>query len=182
MPDVDIWEKELEKRVYNDSNPKGAQKKLNPDMADMSDDDIRSKIAEGHRYQFIGRVGRFYPIRSGKGGGLQMVLRDGKYNSVSGSKGYRWLEAEYVKSAHKEKDIDQAYHDAMAKGAIESVEKFGSFERFIDLTKPYDSPGSLDILETASVVPCGDGKYNTCMECPSCEGDVCHRGDRKSVG
>lgn len=176
LPNVDIWEKELEKRVYNDANPDKAQKKLNPDMADLSDDDIRAEIAKGHSYQFIGRVGRFYPIRSGKGGGLQMVLRDGKYNSVSGSKGYRWLEAEYVKSAHKEKDIDSTYHDAMAKEAMESVEAFGSFERFIDLSKPYDSPVSLDLLDTASVVPCGDGKYNTCMECPSCEGDICHRG------
>lgn len=176
MPNVDIWETELERRLFNEANPNSPQKKLSKDMADCTDDDIREEIAKGHNYQFIGRVGRFYPIAPGKGGGLQMVLRDGKYNSVSGSKGYRWLEAELVKNLHKEGDRDIRYHDEMARSSIAKFNKFGDFDRFIDLSRPYDAKPVVDISTQSSVVPCGDNKYNTCLECPQCENDICHRG------
>lgn len=167
MPNVDIWEKELDRRITNANNPDKQKMKLNPKMADLSDDDIRAEIAKGHNYQFIGRVGRFYPIKPGKGGGWQMVLRDGKYNSVSGSKGYRWLEAELVKNLHKEGDRDIRYHDEMVRKSIAKFNKFGDFDRFIDLSRPYEA--SVDI-------PCGKTEYTSCSECPECEGDVCHRG------
>lgn len=167
MPNVDIWEKELEHRITNANNPDKPKMKVNSKMADLSDDDICEEIAKGHSYQFIGRVGRFYPIAPGKGGGLQMVLRDGKYNSVSGSKGYRWLEAELVKNLHKEGDRDIRYHDEMVRKSITKFNKFGDFDRFIDLSRPYESP--VDI-------PCGKSEYTSCSKCPECEGDVCHRG------
>lgn len=176
MPNVDIWEKELDRRITNANSPDKPKMKLNPKMADLSDDDIREEIAKGHNYQFIGRVGRFYPIAPGKGGGLQMVLRDGKYNSVSGSKGYRWLEAELVKNLHKEDDRDIRYHDEMVRSSIAKFNKFGSFDRFIDLSRPYE-PTYIDIpAQDTSIVPCGDNNYNTCLECPQCENDICHRG------
>lgn len=166
-PNVDIYETELERRSFNANNPDAPRLKLNPKLSSVSDDDIRAEIAKGHNYQFVGRVGRFYPIKPGKGGGWQMVLRDGKYNSVSGSKGYRWLEAELVKNLHKEGDRDIRYHDEMVRKSIAKFNKFGSFDRFIDLSRPYEPP--VDI-------PCGKTEYTSCHECPECEGDVCHRG------
>ena len=80
----------------------------------------------------------------------------------------------------------------MADEAIKTIEKFGSFDRFIDTSRPYEDDHmrskardiSVDLDEDddppwsdlPSVVPCGDGKYNTCMECPNCNGDECKAG------
>ena len=189
LPDVDIYEKELAKRMSGDI----AKRKKKNGLEDYSDDDLKEEIAKGHDYKFVGRIGRFIPIRPGKGGGVLTVLRDGKYNAVSGSKGYRWLEAEIVKELGTESDWDKDYHEAMVTDSINKISKFGSFDRFIDLSRPYEDnrpkPKAVDISSTVEenddrapwedlppVVPCGDGKYNTCMECPSCKGDECMRG------
>lgn len=183
-PDVSVYEKERDRRIYNKTNSDDKMK-LNPELSEYTDDALAREIEKGHNYKFVGRVGRFYPIKPGAGGGLQMVYRNNKYDSVSGSKGYRWLEAEVVQKLHKEGDIDIRYADDQIDEVIRSIDKLGSFERFIDLSKPYevdipaesnsddDDPPWYDL---PPVVPCGDGKFNTCLECPNCKDDVCKRG------
>ena len=186
LPDASIYEKELERRLYNATHEEG-KKKLNPNLSSMSIEDIDKKISEGHDYNFVGRVGRFYPVKPGSGGGMLMVYRKDKYDSVSGAKGYRWLEAEKVKALGKESDLDPLYHEEQVDEAIAFVNKFGSFERFIDLSRPYEPPEQTDIPEATdddsvpwtdlpAVVPCGDPKYNTCLECPNCKDDICRSG------
>jgi hypothetical protein len=75
----------------------------------------------------------------------------------------------------------------MVDDSIEKINKFGSFDRFIDLSRPYEPPEQTDIPEATDedsvpwstlppVVPCGDPKYNTCLECPECKDDICKRG------
>ena len=54
-----------------------------------------------------------------------------KFNSVTGTKGYRWLESEIVKSLNKEDDIDMSYYENMAEEAKNTIEQFGSFEDFV---------------------------------------------------
>ena len=83
-----------------------------------------------------------------------------------------------MKKLHKEADLDVTYFDEQIDEVIRSIDKFGSFEKFIDLSKPYISDDDDDPPWSTlpSVVPCGDGKYNTCMECPNCKGDLCKRG------
>lgn len=193
LPDVSEYEKELVKRLDNQSNSEKKSKKLNPEMKNMDISDLRKAIANGHDYHFVGRVGRFCPIKPGLGGGILTVLRDEKYNAVSGTKGYRWLESEMVREVGREQDIDRNYYEAMVSDSIEKISKFGSFERFIDTSRPYedDRPkakavdiSSEDEIEDDDlpwsdlppIVPCGDGKYNTCMECPNCSGDICKAG------
>ena len=185
LPNVEAEEKEMERRTFNHVHPDKKPQKLSLIFSDISDDELKQMIAKGHDYHFVGRVGRFYPIKPGCGGGLLMSLRNEKYGSVTGSKGYRWLEAEIVKKAHKEGDLDPRYHNAQVTEAIEAINKFGSYERFVDLSKPYEtpSPAPIDIQKEEEddelpfdLVPCGDGKYNTCMECPNCVGDICRRG------
>ena len=102
----------------------------------LSDDEIKAKIAEGHEYRFVGRVGRFCPIKPGCGG--QVLLREGKdrygnikYSAVTGSKGYFWLESETVKAAKKEDDIDRSYYDKMVDAAVETISSYGDFEWFV---------------------------------------------------
>ena len=84
-----------------------------------------------HNYRFVGKVGSFCPIKSGCGGGLLMREKDGKYNAATGTKGYRWLEAEVVKELHKEKDIDRSYYQRLVDEAIKAIAVYGDYEWFI---------------------------------------------------
>lgn len=174
-PDVTQYEEELERRLYNAGHPDKKPKKLNPQFADLSDDDIQIEIAKGHNYLFVGRTGLFYPIREGRHGGIMYREKDGKYFAVTGTKGYRWLEAETVLDLGKADDLDPKYHEHLASDAIASINVYGDFEAFV-------SDGSHYILreevreDLRPVVPCGDGKYNTCLECGHCHGDRCDQG------
>ena len=95
-----------------------------------------------HNYQFIGRVGLFCPIKPGRGGGILYRFKDDKYNSVGGTKGYRWLEAETVKKLQMEDAIDKSYYTAFVDDAIKDISKYGDFEWFAS-DEPYD--GRFDI-------------------------------------
>lgn len=84
-----------------------------------------------HNYRFVGKVGSFCPIKPGCGGGLLMREKDGKYNAATGTKGYRWLEAEMVKELHKENDIDRSYYQRLVDEAIKAIAVYGDYEWFI---------------------------------------------------
>ena len=88
--------------------------------------DFDEGLPEGeHDYQFVGRVGLFCPIKPGCGGGiLYRHTPDDKYNAITGTKGYRWLESEYVKFAHRETEIDISYYDALADEAIKTLSQY----------------------------------------------------------
>ena len=98
-------------------------------------DILRDKIAQGHNYRYIGRIGLFTPVISGAGGGI--LVREGKdkdgnvkYDSASGAKGYRWLESETVKELKLEKKVDRSFYDAQVNAAVETISQFGDFEWF----------------------------------------------------
>jgi DNA polymerase elongation subunit (family B) len=94
--------------------------------------DMNEKLPKDeHNYIFIGRVGLFCPIKPGKGGGILYRFKNDKYYAVTGTKGYRWLEAEMVQTLGKEKDIDLSYSKALVDSAIEHISKFGNFKEFI---------------------------------------------------
>lgn len=108
-----------------------------PDAKDIlkSMDALKPKIADGHNYHYIGKIGLFTPVKPGVGGGL--LVREAKdkegnikYDSASGAKGYRWLESETVKSLKLEKSIDRSFYDAQVDTAIETISQFGDFEQF----------------------------------------------------
>lgn len=98
--------------------------------------DMNEKLPQGeHCYHFIGKVGNFCPIKPGSGGGellRQAKDKDGniKYDSVTGAKDYRWLEAEMVKTLEKEKDIDLTYYNKLVDNAVNDISKYGDFEAF----------------------------------------------------
>ena len=93
-----------------------------------------------HNYIFIGKVGRFCPIKPGCGGGLLMREKDGKYYAATGTKGYRWLESESVKLLNKMDAIDESHFKAMADAAIDTIKKYGDYEWFVS-DDPYVGPG-----------------------------------------
>lgn len=86
---------------------------------------------DAHNYKFVGRVGRFSPIKTGCGGGLLLRKTDKGYSAATGSKGYRWMESEEVKKLGKEKDVDRSYYDRLVDEAVETISQYGDFEQFI---------------------------------------------------
>ena len=93
---------------------------------------MNEKLPEGiDDYIFVGRAGRFTPIMKGRGGGLLMREKDGKYYAVVGTKGYRWLESEMVVKLGKEDDVDISYYEELCQKARDTIEQYGSFEDFV---------------------------------------------------
>lgn len=127
LPDVSSLEKELNKVLKNSP---GDENLIN---------NLKEEIAKGHNYRFIGKVGRFCPIKPGCGGGLLMREKDGKYYSATGAKGYRWLEAEIVSSLGRTNDIDEGHFKEMADAAIDTIKKYGDYEWFVS-DAPYTPP------------------------------------------
>lgn len=89
--------------------------------------------ADEHNYIFVGRVGQFCPIKAGCGGGelLRESKERDKFSAVGGTKEFRWLESEVVKSLGKEGDIDRDYYKKLVDRAVEDISKFGDFETFV---------------------------------------------------
>jgi hypothetical protein len=127
LPDVSSLEKELNKVLKNSP---GDENLIN---------NLKEEITKGHNYRFIGKVGRFCPIKPGCGGGLLMREKDGKYYSATGAKGYRWLEAEIVSSLDRTDDIDEGHFKEMADAAIDTIKKYGDYEWFVS-DAPYTPP------------------------------------------
>lgn len=101
-------------------------------------EELNKLIAAGHNYIFVGKVGRFCPIKPGCGGGLLMRETNNKktgereFSAANSSKGYRWLESEMVQELGKEDDIDLNYYNKLADDALTVLAKFGDVERFIN--------------------------------------------------
>ena len=87
--------------------------------------------ADEHDYRFVGRVGRFTPIKPGCGGALLLREKDGKYNAVNGTKGYRWMESNMVKENGMEDMIDISYYAKMVDDARAAIAEYGDVEEFI---------------------------------------------------
>ena len=92
-----------------------------------------------HNYIFIGKIGRFCPIKEGCGGGILYREKDGKYYAATGTKGYRWLESEMVFELNKLNDIDEKHFIEMVDTAKETIQKYGDFEWFVS-DDPYVGP------------------------------------------
>ena len=92
--------------------------------------ELEMLLENKHDYHFIGKVGLFSPVISGAGGGVLVRASEGKYHAVTGTKGYRWLESNLVKSLNKEEEIDHSYYISMVDDAIDNIGKYGDFEWF----------------------------------------------------
>jgi hypothetical protein len=101
---------------------------------------------------FVGRTGMFIPVHKSAGGATLLRVKDDKTYAVAGTKGYLWLEAEMVQELHLDEiermrfedltdtiggdgsitdivNID--YFNNLVNDAVETLEKFGSFEKFV---------------------------------------------------
>lgn len=134
LPDVSQYEEELSKLESNYKKGLLSDTTFEPKSLELIE-----QIKPGHNYRFIGKVGQFCPIQPGKGGGLLMRVKDGKYYAATGTKGYRWLESEMVHQLEKEDDIDRSYYDKLVNDAVETIVAYGDFEWFVS-DDPYIGP------------------------------------------
>jgi len=149
--------KEVKSSLYLDMNEKLPNheeelKKLNKELDNYEKlgmgagiESCREKIkeleSEMHDYKFVGKVGNFCPIKQGCGGGeLVRDAENGKFNSATGCKGYRWLESETVKLLNKENDIDRSYYQKLVDDAYDAIDKHGDAEWFCSDKKYNESP------------------------------------------
>jgi hypothetical protein len=154
--------------------------------------DLNEGMPDGeHNYRFIGRVGRFCPIKEGCGGGVLLRETTNKktgekdYAAATGSKGYRWLESEMICELGKEKDIDRSYYDKMVDEAVKNISEYGDFEWFVSedsisgaitMDRGFQEPGRFDKKESNPpwIVPCGEGTSANCFDCFMFHNDEFH--------
>jgi hypothetical protein len=97
--------------------------------------DMNESIPDGHDYKFIGKVGRFCPIKEGCGGGILLRETLNKntgekgYAAATGTKGYRWLESEIVKDDYKNL-IDISYFTKMKDDAMSAISSYCDLDWF----------------------------------------------------
>ena len=126
--------------------------------------DLNENLPEGeHDYKFVGKIGQFCPIKPGHGGGLLVrsaTDKEGniKYDSVVGTKDYRWLESERVKAYGSEEDIDRTYYQKLVDDAVDSISQYGDFEWFVSDDPVPDIDDNLPWKRA-----CGK---DTCVGCP----------------
>lgn len=95
--------------------------------------DMNEELGEDeHNYIFVGRAGQFCPIKAGCGGGILLREKEGKYSSVTGTKGYRFLESETVRNLGMEDAIDRSYYVALVDAAVAAISEYGNFDEFVD--------------------------------------------------
>ena len=81
---------------------------------------------------FVGRVGRFCPMKPGTGGGTMLRIADEKVGAVTGTKGYHWMTAQMVLELGKEDDIDLSYYDNAVDDALAAIAKHGDPNLLLD--------------------------------------------------
>ena len=136
LPDVSKYE--IARIIRNNPDRKYTKSELAiyEEFKNLTDEELDKLISEGHDLKFIGKVGEFCPIKPGHGGGE--LLREGqdkngnlKYSAVTGTKGYRWANAESIKELNKIDSIDKRYYQGLVDEAIEAIGKYTDAEAFV---------------------------------------------------
>ena len=117
LPDPTAYEKEYDKLCKNASGE-------NIDRIH----ELEELMSKCHNYVFVGKIGFFCPVKSG--GGVLYRENGGKYFAVTGTKGYRWVEAETI-AATDTSLIDRNYYVALVDDAIAAISKYTDVEWFV---------------------------------------------------
>ena len=91
---------------------------------------LRTDENSSNKDQFIGRIGLFCPVIDIGGDLMRVDSENNKEGAVTGTKGFKWLESEYVRTHGLEKNIDRNYYRILCDKAKETIEQYGPFEEF----------------------------------------------------
>lgn len=138
--DKDAAELLMMTKAWNSKAPTALErcaKKLGYSLEEMGERYayLKEQEAKTHYYRYVGKVGLFCPMKT-HGGKLMRedgIDKDGnkKFSSVTGTKGYLWMESENVQLLGYEDDIDISYYRKLVDEAIDSINEFGDFEQFV---------------------------------------------------
>lgn len=99
--------------------------------------DMNERMEEGeHNRIFVGKTGSFCPVAPGQNGGLLVRSKDDKFYAVAGTKGYRFMEEEILRTAMNVDDlkftdfVDISYFERLAEEAEAAISQYGDFEWF----------------------------------------------------
>lgn len=92
-------------------------------------DHDRPAVLAGEK-RFIGRIGRFVPVKAGHGGGVLWRVQDDKQYAVTGTKGYLWAEW-FVAQKLPKSAIDYSYFDALVDKARDTIEFYGPYSDLV---------------------------------------------------
>lgn len=119
---------------------------FNENLNDLPFDENGNPTPENHPsrhdYRFVGKVGCFCPMKDGVGAGIllrESIDADGnqKFGAVTGTKKpdgksvYKWMEAEMVLKLRLQDKIDRSYYNKLVDDAVDTISKYGDFERFV---------------------------------------------------
>jgi hypothetical protein len=67
------------------------------------------------------------------GGGTLYRVKDDRCFAVTGTKGFKWIEAETtaIREAKGELNVDLAYFDGLRQAAFEAIDYYTHFEEFV---------------------------------------------------
>lgn len=78
---------------------------------------------------FVGKTGRFTPVKQEFGGGLLFRVKDGKPYAVTGTKGHFWIESEVARGMGLDA-VDMTYFQNLVDAARNTIDFFGPFATF----------------------------------------------------
>ena len=141
------WHYEQKAKPGEDINQKKADlsRRLFKRYGYSSDEELGARYSElcekneqAHNYVFVGKVGSFCPIKPGCHGGVLLREANNGYSAVTGSTGYRWLEAETVMAMDKQNDIDLSYYNSLAAAARKEISQYCDFYEFVSEPTEFD--------------------------------------------
>lgn len=86
--------------------------------------------------QFIGRIGRFVPVKEGApGAGLLYRYQEGKFYAVTGTKGHLWMDAEMAREGVENGtiEIDLSYFEKKVRETTKAIENVAGDRTIGDL-------------------------------------------------
>lgn len=92
---------------------------------------VKEEMEQIHNLRFIGRCGLFVPVKDGNDGGHLLRIDGDKVGSISGTKGYRWLEAEEVIKNDLMDEIDMGYYRKLIDTSIDHIAAYGDVNEFL---------------------------------------------------
>lgn len=80
--------------------------------------------------RFVGKTGRFTPVKEGNNGGILYRVKDGKFYTVTGTKGHFWKEAQVAEIGGID-IVDTSYVESLVADAKDTINKFGNYDDFV---------------------------------------------------
>lgn len=151
LPNVEILEKERDALTtqIKKAPEKRAKKFVDIPTEELiaQREELARQICDGHEYVFVGKVGRFTPVKDGTGGGLLTVIKNkaeaskgaenpSRVTNSSGhltGKDYRWKESCTIQTLGISDQIESAYYQELADEAVQTIEQYVPFEDFVCL-------------------------------------------------